>query len=310
MGCGASAAGGATVARGASARSVPSSSESWAWQRPTALQPARGNTCSVDASVMLSEVESANLAPPEIVVWGCADNTQGAQHDVAEDVVRQGADGEHHRRRSTLSVCADVQRRPSNASSLANSGVDSEHRRFGRMTTPSDSPSWASSAGLSDDVAHTMYSRTTEIVEAYNGFWGHVSLRTGWRQAPFTYEEVQAPFFHAGYMVATIRARLGAGASAGTRRPIDGAAQAFLWGWPRECSPGSSQENFRNFVRGLVFATLTDGNGLIDGLNSEDVNRHVSSQFFGRSAGDDWETLSSTTAGDDVSSSSTQGGAD
>lgn len=137
---------------------------------------------------------------------------------------------------------------------------------------------WAQPVVEDEVLAHEASLRTkaVAIAEAYNSFWGHIGLRKGWREAPFAYEEVQIPFFHAGYIVATVRAKLDEGRDGLIMRQLDGSAQNFLWGWPKDQSLASSQI-FQDFVRGLVFATLSDGHGLVEGLDSATVESYVCS---------------------------------
>lgn len=137
---------------------------------------------------------------------------------------------------------------------------------------------WAQPVVEDEVVAHeaSLRMKAVEIAEAYNSFWGHIGLRKGWREAPFDYDEVQTPFFHAGYIVATIRAKLDEGRDGLVMRQLDGSAQNFLWGWSKNQSLASSQI-FQDFVRGLVFATLSDGHGLVEGLDSATVEGYVSS---------------------------------
>merc|ERR1712066_992970 len=59
-------------------------------------------------------------------------------------------------------------------------------------------------------------------------------------------------------------------------RQLDGSATNFLWGWDPKRPPGSSDQALQVFFRGLVFATLSDGKGLVEGLNDEFVEHYLS----------------------------------
>merc|ERR1712187_719995 len=59
-------------------------------------------------------------------------------------------------------------------------------------------------------------------------------------------------------------------------RQLEGSAMNFLWGWNPKRPPGSSQEALEDFFRGLVFATLSDGRGLVEGLDNDFVEHYVS----------------------------------
>jgi len=128
---------------------------------------------------------------------------------------------------------------------------------------------WASHAGW-------IQQRASEILAAYNFFFEHIGLRKGWRTAPFRKEEVQAPFQAAAEVVTIVRARLDEQKGGGViLRQLEGSAMNFLWGWSPECRPSSCGEALEEFFRGLVFATLSDGNGLVEGLDTETVEHYI-----------------------------------
>lgn len=130
---------------------------------------------------------------------------------------------------------------------------------------------WASHAGW---IQH----KAAEVLAAYNYFFEHIGLRKGWRTAPFGKEEVQAPFQAAAEVVTVVRARLDEQKGGGVvLRQVEGSAMSFLWGWSPERSPGSCGEALEEFFRGLVFATLSDGRGLVEGLDANTVEHYVSS---------------------------------
>lgn len=119
--------------------------------------------------------------------------------------------------------------------------------------------------------------RAREILAAYNFFFEHIGLRKGWRTAPFQKEEVQAPFQAAAEVVTVVRGRLDEQAGRGlVLRQLEGSAMNFLWGWNPGRPPGSSHEALEDFFRGLVFATLSDGKGLVEGLEKDFVEYYVS----------------------------------
>jgi len=129
---------------------------------------------------------------------------------------------------------------------------------------------WASHAGW-------IQQRASEILAAYNFFFEHIGLRKGWRTAPFQKEEVQAPFQAAAEVVTVVRARLDEQGGGGmVLRQLEGASMSFLWGWDPGRPPGSSHGALEEFFRGLVFATLSDGRGLVEGLDNEVVEYYVS----------------------------------
>jgi len=129
---------------------------------------------------------------------------------------------------------------------------------------------WSSHAGW-------IQQRANEILAAYNFFFEHIGLRKGWRTAPFQKEEVQAPFQAAAEVVTVVRARLDEQTDRGiVLRQLEGSSMSFLWGWSPGRPPGSSHEALEDFFRGLVFATLSDGKGLVEGLDTDFVEYYVS----------------------------------
>jgi len=123
--------------------------------------------------------------------------------------------------------------------------------------------------------------RALDVLGAYNAFFDHIGLRKGWRTAPFDRDEVQAPFLAAAEVVTVVRARLDEEGGGGmVLRQLEGSAMDFLWGWPPERRPGSSPEALGEFFRGLVFATLSDARGLVEGLTEETVESYVACHPF------------------------------
>lgn len=126
------------------------------------------------------------------------------------------------------------------------------------------------------DHAPWIAQKAHEILGAYNSFFDHIGLRKGWRTAPFGKDEVQAPFQAAAEVVAVVRARLDEQTGGGVvLRQLEGSAMNFLWGWDPNRQLGASHQALEEFFRGLVFATLSDGRGLVEGLDSTAVEHYV-----------------------------------
>lgn len=121
--------------------------------------------------------------------------------------------------------------------------------------------------------------KSVDVLASYNFFFEHIGIRKGWRTPPFGREEVQAPFQAAAEVVVVVRARLDAEKEAEgggmILRQMEGASQSFLWGWAPDRPPWSTREALEEFFRGLVFATLSDGKGLVEGLDNETVESYV-----------------------------------
>eukprot|EP00930_Biecheleria_cincta_P084631 TRINITY_DN74080_c0_g1_i1.p1 TRINITY_DN74080_c0_g1~~TRINITY_DN74080_c0_g1_i1.p1 ORF type:complete len:328 (+),score=81.21 TRINITY_DN74080_c0_g1_i1:30-1013(+) len=116
--------------------------------------------------------------------------------------------------------------------------------------------------------------RSREILGAYNFFFEHIGIRKGWRTPPFGKEEVQAPFMASAEVVAVVRRRIDEQGGGMVLRQLEGSAMDFLWGWCPEKPPGQALEEF---FRGLVFATLSDAKGLVEGLDAATVDYYVRS---------------------------------
>lgn len=124
--------------------------------------------------------------------------------------------------------------------------------------------------------AEWIQQKSDEILAAYNFFFEHIGLRKGWRTAPFEREEVQAPFLASAEVVTLVRAKLDEERGKElVLRQLEGSAMNFLWGWPPVRRPGSSHEALEDFFRGLVYATLSDARGLVEGLDRETVEHYV-----------------------------------
>jgi len=135
---------------------------------------------------------------------------------------------------------------------------------------------WSDSSCWWGERAEWIQTRAGEILAAYNFFFEHIGLRKGWRTAPFQFAEVQAPFQAAAEVVVVVRARLDAERGGMlVLRQVEGSAMNFLWSWSPSRPPGSSHKALEDFFRGLVFATLSDGRGLVEGLDSTTVESYV-----------------------------------
>ncbi|CAJ1394385.1 unnamed protein product [Effrenium voratum] len=115
-----------------------------------------------------------------------------------------------------------------------------------------------------------------EILAAYNFFFEHIGIRKGWRTPPFKREEVQGPFMAAAEVVAVVRHRIDEMGQGMVLRQLEGSSQDFLWGWSSEKAPNQAPW-LVEFFRGLVFATLSDANGLVEGLDDATLNYYVES---------------------------------
>jgi len=140
--------------------------------------------------------------------------------------------------------------------------------------------------------------RSSEILAAYNFFFEHIGLRKGWRTAPFQQDEVQAPFLAAAEVVVLVRAKLDAERGGVlVLRQVEGSAMNFLWGWNPSRPPGASDQALEDFFRGLVFATLSDGRGLVEGLDPTTVESYVCRHpLLGASGGAGLDATSRTEA--------------
>lgn len=135
---------------------------------------------------------------------------------------------------------------------------------------------WSDSSCWWSERAEWIQQKAGEILAAYNFFFEHIGIRKGWRQAPFGFEEVQAPFKAAAEVVVVVRARLDAERGGVlVLRQVEGSAMNFLWGWSPSRPPGISYKALADFFRGLVFATLSDGRGLVEGLDPMTVESYV-----------------------------------
>jgi len=134
---------------------------------------------------------------------------------------------------------------------------------------------------FADQEAEKMQQRALETFEAYNFFFNHIGIRKGWRKPPFSQEEVQEPFQAAAEVVAMVRTKLDREGEGGmVLRQVEGSSMNFLWGWPPERPPGESRDAFVDFSRGLIHATLSDGRGLVEGLDEQTIESYIGSHHL------------------------------
>lgn len=128
---------------------------------------------------------------------------------------------------------------------------------------------------FTDPRSDELHKTATSVMAGYNGFFDHIGIRKGWRVAPLQQEEVQRAFQISSEIVALLRADLDRARGGGfIMRQLEGSAMDFLWGWPvgRQLI---TNEIFEEFMSGLVSATLSDGNGLVEGLDSRTVYQYM-----------------------------------
>jgi len=125
---------------------------------------------------------------------------------------------------------------------------------------------------------HTDWIRDSshEILAAYNFFFEHIGIRKGWRTPPFKREDVQGPFMAAAEVVAVVRHRIDELGQGMVLRQLEGSSHDFLWGWSPEKAPNQAP-HLMDFFRGLVFATMSDANGLVEGLDDATLDYYVQS---------------------------------
>jgi hypothetical protein len=133
---------------------------------------------------------------------------------------------------------------------------------------------WA--AAIEGKDAQALRHNVRQIFDGYNFFFEHIGIKKGWRQAPFERDEVQDLFDAAAELVALIRTKLDEERGGPPLiRQVEGSAMDFLWGWAPDRRPSSTTETQKEFVRGLVLNTLSDRNGLVEGLDVSSVDRYL-----------------------------------
>eukprot|EP00929_Paragymnodinium_shiwhaense_P023430 TRINITY_DN14662_c0_g1_i1.p1 TRINITY_DN14662_c0_g1~~TRINITY_DN14662_c0_g1_i1.p1 ORF type:complete len:285 (-),score=81.91 TRINITY_DN14662_c0_g1_i1:287-1141(-) len=211
--------------------------------------------------------------------------TVEAYQDEATSPPASGADrqsGSYRARKqgTDISVSTAV---PGSASSSTTAGSNSRGGSDdclpGQLTSPKAMATPSSLQAADVDAAPDACIRlqkAREMLEAYNSFFEHIGIRKGWRTPPFSKEEVQIPFWAASEVVVNVRQWLDENSDGMVLRQLEGSSMNFLWGWaPGKC-PVGSQAVFEEFFRGLVEATLSDGHGLVEGLDKATVDYYVS----------------------------------
>lgn len=115
-------------------------------------------------------------------------------------------------------------------------------------------------------------------LDGYNGFFEHISIRKGWRKAPFEPADLKRVFELSSQVVGFLRARQDSLGLGMTLRQVAGSSHEFLWGLeknPRVDLPGQDLVYVLRTVEQLVLATLSDKNGLVEGLREELVLKSV-----------------------------------
>jgi len=128
-------------------------------------------------------------------------------------------------------------------------------------------------------LRHQHYQTAAQAVfAAYNGFFDDIRIRKGWKEAPFTQEDMKILFTVAAQVVAVLRARLDVARVGISLRKIDGQAPDFLWGIEKNPSPLIPDQD-RSYVAmtlaGLVKATMSDGTGFVEGMDEQTVMSFV-----------------------------------
>jgi len=150
-------------------------------------------------------------------------------------------------------------------------GWEALNSRMAKFRIPAKARDEAAAAATSEQAR--LAERVDEIFQSYNLFFEHIGIRKGWRTAPFEREQVQPLFYIAAEIVASIRTRLDKEGQKGiVLRQLEGSSMDFLWGWNPERCPCSSREVEKEFVRGLVLATLSDRHGPVEGLDTTSID--------------------------------------
>jgi len=128
-------------------------------------------------------------------------------------------------------------------------------------------------------LSHPHYQAAAQSVfGAYNGFFDDIRLRKNWKEVPFTMEDMKIIFTVAAQVVAVLRARLDVKRVGISLRKMDGQAPDFLWGLEKNPNPMVEGQD-RSFVAmtlaGLIKATMSDGNGFVEGMDEPTVMSFV-----------------------------------
>jgi len=128
-------------------------------------------------------------------------------------------------------------------------------------------------------LGHVHYQQAAQAVfAAYNGFFDDIRLRKGWKEIPFTVEDMKIIFHVAAQVVAVLRARLDVARVGISLRKIDGEAPNFLWGLEKNPNPliqGQDRSFVAQTLAGLVKATMSDGKGFVEGMDEQTAMQFV-----------------------------------
>ena len=116
---------------------------------------------------------------------------------------------------------------------------------------------------------------TNKIVTAYGDFFNHISLRKGWKTAPFTREGVKPLFRIAALVVVKIRQDLDHATPGFKMRMVDGSAREYMWSVTTD--PTKSDSTSNEFIQGIVHATFKDNTGYVEGLSAQVVQAEINS---------------------------------
>lgn len=124
-------------------------------------------------------------------------------------------------------------------------------------------------AHVSDSASHWQ-AKARDVAESYESFFDHIAFRKGWKQPPFTRDEVRPAFKRAACIVARARAEVLDVRNTDIKiRQVEGSARDWM-------HDAESVQLLRcdldAFVRGLVHATFKDANGYVENLEELQVS--------------------------------------
>jgi hypothetical protein len=111
--------------------------------------------------------------------------------------------------------------------------------------------------------------KANAVVAAYNSFFDDLRFRKGWKQLPFSREEIATPFGIAARIVARARNEIDARDKGITLWQTGGSACDWMH------SPESQmllRDDTNKFIAGLVHATFRDASGYVKGLDKKQVD--------------------------------------
>jgi len=114
----------------------------------------------------------------------------------------------------------------------------------------------------------------------HDGFFGHLTVRRGWRVVAFTPHDAAAAFAAASEVAAVLRrARDERSGGAFVLRQVDGAAQAVLWDTAAPPPPPLPRGAWEaELTRRLAHATLSDGVGYVEGFHSGVIDAAIAAR--------------------------------